>query len=111
REVRVALVVAAGLLARRQVALDAVRPQAISVHVRFLADDLLEGRETGSRGEAIAQRYVAAQMQAIGLLPSLQPVHLVRVRAKGALGDPIPVVVLGDGDGGAQLNEGTVYLA
>jgi len=38
-------------------------------HVTFLADDLLEGRETGSRGEAIAGAYVAAQFEAMGLTP------------------------------------------
>jgi hypothetical protein len=106
-----AFVVAAGLLARGQVALDAVRPQAISAHVRFLADDLLEGRDTGSRGEAIAQRYVATEMQAIGLVQSLQPVHLVRVRARGSLSDLKPVIVLGDGTGGAKQLEGPLVFA
>jgi Peptidase family M28/PA domain len=33
----------------------------------FLADDLLEGRETGTRGFDIAAQYVAAQFQEIGL--------------------------------------------
>jgi Zn-dependent M28 family amino/carboxypeptidase len=38
-------------------------------HVTFLADDLLEGRETGSRGHEIAARYVASQFAAAGLAP------------------------------------------
>src|SRR6266851_2983578 len=34
--------------------LAAIRPEAIAAHVRFLADDLLEGRRSGERGLSIA---------------------------------------------------------
>ncbi len=47
-----------------------VAPAAIQAHVEFLADDLLEGRAAGSRGYDLAARYVASQMQLIGLLPA-----------------------------------------
>jgi hypothetical protein len=92
------------------VALDTVRPEAISAHVRFLSDDLLEGRDTGSRGEAVAQRYVAAQLQALGAQVTLQPVHLVRVRARGKLGELKPVVVLGDGGAATKKLEGRLVF-
>jgi hypothetical protein len=46
----------------------------IRAHIRFLADDLLEGRGTGTRGHRIAAGYVAAQFEAIGLETSLQEV-------------------------------------
>ena len=46
-----------------------VDPQAVRAHVTFLADDLLEGRDTGSRGYDIAANYVAAQFIAMGLKP------------------------------------------
>jgi hypothetical protein len=46
-----------------------VRGDAIRAHVEFLADDLLEGRGTGSRGYALAAAYVAAQFQQLGLAP------------------------------------------
>lgn len=45
-------------------------PAAIRAHVAFLADDLLEGRETGSRGYDIAARYIAAQFAQAGLEPA-----------------------------------------
>ena len=45
------------------------RPEGFRAHVAFLADDLLEGRDTGSRGHEIAARYVAAQFEAYGLRP------------------------------------------
>ena len=53
---------------------DAAAPEisadAFRAHVTFLADDLLEGRETGERGHEIAARYVATQMALIGLEPA-----------------------------------------
>ena len=64
-------------------ALQAIRPGALRAHMAFLADDLLEGRGTGTRGYDIAARYVAAQLEAAGLEPGtkagwLQPVPLRR---------------------------------
>ncbi len=48
-----------------------VRPDknAIKAHITFLADDLLEGRETGSRGYDIAARYVASQFSQYHVAP------------------------------------------
>lgn len=43
--------------------------QALGAHVEFLADDLLEGRGTGSAGHELAARYVAAQFRQLGLQP------------------------------------------
>ncbi len=42
----------------------------LQADVGFLASDNLEGRDTGSRGYAIAADYVAAQFRAIGLEPA-----------------------------------------
>jgi Zn-dependent M28 family amino/carboxypeptidase len=67
-----------------EAALRAVRPEAIRAHMRFLADDLLEGRETASRGYDLAARYVETVFQGLGLEPAgagggyLQPVPLMR---------------------------------
>ena len=41
----------------------------IEAHVRFLADDLLEGRDAGTRGYDIAALYVAAEFRQLGLAP------------------------------------------
>ena len=38
-------------------------------HVTFLADDLLEGREAGTRGHEIAARYIASQFALLGVKP------------------------------------------
>ena len=46
-----------------------VSPGAIEAHIRFLADDQMEGREAGTRGYALATNYVEAQFRLIGLEP------------------------------------------
>ena len=41
--------------------------RAVAAHMAFLADDLLEGREAGTRGDRLAQLYLATQFGALGL--------------------------------------------
>jgi Zn-dependent M28 family amino/carboxypeptidase len=43
----------------------------ISGHTRFLADDLLEGRFPGSRGEMVGIRYLATQLETMGYQPGV----------------------------------------
>jgi hypothetical protein len=49
--------------------MNAIRPEAIRAHMRFLSDSLLQGRAPGTPGYEIAARYVAAQLEAAGLHP------------------------------------------
>lgn len=56
---------------------------AVRAHTTFLAHDLLEGRDTGTRGYDIAAQYVASVFLQYGLAPAgtegyLQPVPLRR---------------------------------
>ena len=63
---------AAALLATSayaQSAVDTGAVQRIRADVEFLASDLLEGRDTGSRGHEIAASFVAKRFQALGLKP------------------------------------------
>jgi hypothetical protein len=58
-----------------------VNPKALEAHLRFLADDSLQGRGTGTRGYDIAARYVADCYSDLGLRPAgtrgyMQPVPL-----------------------------------
>ncbi|MBX3563310.1 MAG: M20/M25/M40 family metallo-hydrolase [Sphingomonas sp.] len=41
----------------------------VRAHMTFLADDLLEGRNAGTRGYDVAARYVATRFAALGLKP------------------------------------------
>ncbi|MDQ3478653.1 MAG: M20/M25/M40 family metallo-hydrolase [Pseudomonadota bacterium] len=52
-----------------QTASDPGAAQRIRADVEFLASDLLEGRDTGSRGHEIAASYVASRFKSIGLKP------------------------------------------
>ena len=59
---------------------------SVRAHVEFLADDLLEGRNAGTRGYDLAARYVASQLAALGVSPAgeggtyFQPVPLLESR-------------------------------
>src|SRR3954468_6380226 len=64
----------------------------ISGHIRFLADDLLEGRKPGTHGADLAVKYIAAAMESMGLSPGataqdgspswFQPVPLVELHGR-----------------------------
>jgi Zn-dependent M28 family amino/carboxypeptidase len=65
--------------------LNRIRPEGIRAHMNFLADDLLEGRATGTRGFMLAAKYVASQFEEMGLKPAgdngtyFQNVHFRRI--------------------------------
>jgi len=71
--------------AEQQVANEHITQGAIRGGIRFLADDLLEGRQPGSTGDRLTQLYLSTQFQGMGLEPILpdgewlQPVPLVGV--------------------------------
>src|SRR5437667_8655215 len=51
----------------RKATLERISAQSLQGHVWFLASDLLEGRDTPSRGLNIAAEYIAAQFRRAGL--------------------------------------------
>lgn len=59
-------------------------PHKIEAHMQFLADDALEGRDTGSQGHLIASSYIATNFKLLGLKPAaangqyFQPVPLIK---------------------------------
>ncbi len=65
----------------------AFSPDQVRAHVEFLADDLLEGRDAGTRGYDIAALYVASRFDALGLKPGgnkgwYQPIDFARAKFK-----------------------------
>ncbi len=64
-----------------------INEATLKAHIKFLADDMLEGRGTGARGGEIAAKYIAAQLEALGAKGAgadgsfFQPVSLVGVKA------------------------------
>ena len=65
-----------------------ISESAVRAHIKFLADDLLEGRGTGATGGELAAKYIATQLEAYGLKGAgkdgsfFQPVSLVGVKAE-----------------------------
>jgi Zn-dependent M28 family amino/carboxypeptidase len=66
-----------------------IDPEKIRAHVKFLSDDLLEGRGPGLRGDEIAAQYIATQFALYGLKPGgddgtfLQQVNFVGTKTIG----------------------------
>ena len=50
-------------------ALQAINPDAIKATMTYLADDLLEGRQPGTKGFALASKYIETEFMALGLKP------------------------------------------
>jgi hypothetical protein len=80
-------------------------------HVAFLSDDMLEGRDTGSRGYQIGAAYVASQFMALGLEPGGEGggwYQQVPLRSASLAGKPVMTL---SGPGGRQSWEnGTSML-
>ncbi len=51
--------------------LERINDHSLNARISFISDDLTTGRAPGSHGSIIAQRYIASQMQQIGLQPGI----------------------------------------
>ena len=84
-----------GLSAAAAAAMQSIDAERIRAHVKFLADDLLEGRGTGTRGGDIGANYIAAQFALDGLQPAGDNgTYLQKVDFTGVLTQPSTVVSL-----------------
>ena len=78
-----ALTVGAGGGTAQTLPEDSLTSEGLEAHLRFIASDELEGRRTGSTGNAVAARYLAEHFRRWGLKPAgdlkgfLQPVPLL----------------------------------
>lgn len=70
------------------VAESVISEPALRADIKFLADDLLEGRGPGTRGDQLAQNYIISQFELAGLKPAgdqgtyIQSVPLVGVTTR-----------------------------
>jgi len=82
--------------------------ERIKAHVTFLADNLLEGREAGTRGHEIAALYVATQFALLGVKPGgqdggyFETVDLLEAAQTG----PKPMLILTTPRGKQTLEHG-----
>ncbi|PWT90492.1 MAG: peptidase M28 [Blastocatellia bacterium] len=96
------LTLALSVVAQQRIGESGINEQTLKAHIRFLSDDLLEGRGTGARGGELAAKYIASQLEAMGAKGAgpngsfFQPVSLVGVKA-----DPKTVLTIS----GQQGNE------
>ncbi len=71
-----------------QTAKRVINEKSLRADIKFLADDLLEGRGPGTRGDLLAQNYIVSQFELAGLKPVgdagtyIQAVPLVGVTTK-----------------------------
>jgi Zn-dependent M28 family amino/carboxypeptidase len=101
-----------GLPADVAAAMRGINAEHIRAHVRFLSDDLLEGRGTGARGGDIAARYIAAQFALDGLKPAGDNGgYLQKIQFTGVQTLPATKVALRPGHGGTlDLKLGEDYV-
>jgi hypothetical protein len=69
--------------------LERVQPAAIESHIRYLADDRLQGRMPGTEGYQMAVDYVVSQFKALGVEPAGENgTYLQRVKLRKSLLNP-----------------------
>jgi Zn-dependent M28 family amino/carboxypeptidase len=79
-----------------------IDPERIRAHVKFLADDLLEGRGPGTRGGDLAAKYIATQFALLGLKPAGDDgSYLQKVDFKGVLTQAGTTAAMQPAQGGA----------
>ena len=97
---------------QQQVGQSGITEAMLKGHVRFLSDDMLEGRGTGARGGELAAKYIAAQLEAIGAKGAgpngsfFQPVSLVGVKA-----DPSTVLTVSGANGSESFKFADDFVA
>jgi Zn-dependent M28 family amino/carboxypeptidase len=101
-----------GLPADAAAAMRGINAEHIRAHVRFLSEDLLEGRGTGARGGDIAARYIATQFALDGLKPAGDNGgYLQKIQFTGVQTLPATKVALRPGHGGTlDLKLGEDYV-
>jgi Zn-dependent M28 family amino/carboxypeptidase len=75
------------LSAAEKAATARITASEISGHTRFLSDDLLEGRFPGTRGDEIAIRYLATELETMGFRPAA-----IDVEGKSSWFQQVPLV-------------------
>src|SRR5262245_34401592 len=84
-----------------------IEENVLRAHIKFLADDLLEGRAPGSRGGMLAAKYIAAEFESLNLEPATgDRSYFQQVQMIGTKTDPTTrLVVKGGGKESEQVAE------
>jgi Zn-dependent M28 family amino/carboxypeptidase len=88
-----------------------IEESKLRAHVKYLADDLLEGRGPASRGGTLAAKYIAAQFESLGLEPAgADRSFFQQVQMVGARVDPSTKLVVKSDSGGAEFGFGDDFV-
>jgi Zn-dependent M28 family amino/carboxypeptidase len=83
----------------------------LRAHIKFLSDDLLEGRGPGGRGGMLAAKYIAAQFEALGLEPAAADrSYFQQVQMIGSRPDPSTKLTIKSGAGDAEFKFGDDFV-
>ena len=93
---------AAALLAPAPCVGAPVTPRELAGHLRFLSDDLLEGRSPGTRGDRLAQGYIEAVFRASSLAPVFGNGYRQEVPIRLAAPDPRTTLTFEGASGNAS---------
>jgi len=99
-------------VSQQKIGSSGIKEATLRAHIKFLADDMLEGRGTGARGGELAAKYIAAQLEAVGAKGAgengsfFQPVSLVGVKA-----DPGTVLTIAGASGSENLKFADDFVA
>lgn len=88
-----------------------VSPDAIKGHMTFLADDLLEGRQPGTRGFALGSKYIETQFITLGLRPANGSSYIQQVPLqKGWVDDNESSFIINNGGKEEKLDYGKQFI-
>ncbi|MGH9802473.1 MAG: hypothetical protein ACRD82_19070, partial [Blastocatellia bacterium] len=88
-----------------------IEESTLRAHVKFLADDLLEGRGPGGRGGLLAAKYIAAQFEAMGLEPAADHSYFQLVQMIGSRPDSSNKLTIKSGSGSTDFKSGDDFVA
>jgi Zn-dependent M28 family amino/carboxypeptidase len=97
---------AAALARQPAQAVPAFAPAMFDAHLRFLADDLLEGRGIGTRGGRLAAAYIEAVFRAAGLEPGSPEGFVQKVPMEAFAPDPEASITIERGESRVRLITG-----
>src|SRR5688500_16445564 len=88
-----------------------VEPAEVKSTMTFLSDDLLEGRQPGTKGFALASRYIQTELMSLGLKPGVGDSFIQRVPlVKGIVNTNESKFVLEGGGSSESLTYGQDFI-
>lgn len=89
-----------------------IEEHMLRAHVKYLSDDLLEGRGPGARGGMLAAKYIAAQFEALGLEPAnVDRTYFQQVQMISSRPDQATRLVVKSSGGEAEFKFGEEFVA